>query len=177
MFKNGSSKFSVFENRYNKVFNYEINETLNQEKDKNFFYYTKNYNKTKDENYEIIRILDKNKNIVEYVSQNREPWKSEENSKRKNSPCQQVKFSGTGSRRKAVQLGSVGTTDITPFNITSSKTTVPYYLNKKLLDNEAAMVVTLEAGNYTARVYGKSGGTGIGRVGIDKIVDEWNVSQ
>jgi hypothetical protein len=69
-----------------------------------------------------------------------------------------------------------GTSDITPFNITSSKTTVPYYLNKKLLDNEAAMVVTLEAGNYTARVYGKNGGTGIGRVGIDKIVDEWNVT-
>ena len=84
MFKNGSSKFSVFENRYNKVFNYEINETLNQEKDKFFFNYTKNYNKTKDENYESIRILDENKNIVEYVSQNREPWKSEENSKRKN---------------------------------------------------------------------------------------------
>ena len=70
-----------------------------------------------------------------------------------------------------------GTSDITPFNITSSKTTVPYYLNKKLLDNEAAMVVNLETGNYTARVYGKNGGTGIGRVGIDKIVDEWNVSQ
>ena len=69
-----------------------------------------------------------------------------------------------------------GTSDITPFNISSSKTTVPYYLNKKLLDNEAAMVVMLEAGNYTARVYGKNGGTGIGRVGIDKIVDEWNVS-
>ena len=84
MFKNGSSKFSVFENRYNKVFNYEVNETLNREKDKNFFNYTKNYNKTKDENYECIRILDKNKNIVEYVSQNREPWKSEENSEKKN---------------------------------------------------------------------------------------------
>jgi hypothetical protein len=69
-----------------------------------------------------------------------------------------------------------GTSDITPFNITSQKSTVPYYLNKKLLDNEAAAVLTLETGNYTARVYGKNGGTGIGRVGIDKIVDEWDVS-
>jgi hypothetical protein len=71
----------------------------------------------------------------------------------------------------------IGTSDITPFNITSQKSTVPYYLNNKLLDNEAAVVITLESGNYTARVYGKNGGTGIGRVGIDKIVDEWNVSE
>ena len=84
MFKNGSSKFSVFENKYNKVFNYEINETINQEKNKNFFNYTKNYNKTKDVNYESIRILDENKNIVEYVSQNKEPWKSEEINEEKN---------------------------------------------------------------------------------------------
>ena len=70
-----------------------------------------------------------------------------------------------------------GTSDITPFNITSQKSTVPYYLNKKLLDNEAAVVITLESGNYTARVYGKNGGTGIGRVGIDKIVDEWDVTE
>lgn len=84
MFKNGSSKFSVFENRYNKVFNYEVNETLNQEKDKNFFNYTKNYNKTKDESYEIIRILDNDKNIIEYISQNNQSWKSEEKSEEKN---------------------------------------------------------------------------------------------
>jgi hypothetical protein len=70
-----------------------------------------------------------------------------------------------------------GTTDIAPFDIISQKSTVPYYLNKKLLDNEAAAVLTLDSGNYTARVYGKNGGTGIGRVGIDKIVDEWNVSE
>lgn len=84
MFKNGSSKFSVFENRYNKVFNYEVNETLNQEKNKNFFNYTKNYNKTKDASYEIIRILDNDKNIIEYISRNKHSWKSEEKSEGKN---------------------------------------------------------------------------------------------
>jgi hypothetical protein len=84
MFKNGSSKFSVFENRYNKVFNYEVNETLNQEKNKKYFNYTKNYNKTKDESYEIIRILDNDKNIIEYISQNNQSWKSEEKSEERN---------------------------------------------------------------------------------------------
>jgi hypothetical protein len=70
-----------------------------------------------------------------------------------------------------------GVTDITPFNITSQKTTIPYYLNNMLQDNEAALTLTLEPGDYTARVYGKNGGKGIGRVGIDKIVDEWNIPE
>jgi hypothetical protein len=65
-----------------------------------------------------------------------------------------------------------GSSDITPFNILSQKSTVPYYLNKKLIDNETAVVITLESGNYTERVFGKSGDTRIGCFSIDKIVDE-----
>ena len=45
MFRKGSTKFSIFENRYNKVFNYEINETLNNNEFENFFSFNKNYNK------------------------------------------------------------------------------------------------------------------------------------
>jgi hypothetical protein len=78
MFRKGSTKFSVFENRYNKVFNYEVNETLNKNEFENFFSFNKNYNKKNNETYETIKVLDENRNIIQYVSQNKESWKSEE---------------------------------------------------------------------------------------------------
>lgn len=84
MFKNGSSRFSFFDNKYNSVFNYQLNETLNEKNNYNFFCYTKNFNKNKNETYESIKITDDKKNIIEYVSQNKEPWKSEEETQSRN---------------------------------------------------------------------------------------------
>lgn len=40
-----------------------------------------------------------------------------------------------------------------------------------LVAKESCIVITLEPGDYTARVYGKGGGTGIGRVGINKVIE------
>ena len=84
MFKNGTSNFSFFENRYNKVFNCQVNETLNDKKNVNFFSYTKNFNKTKNETYECVRVVGNNKNIIEYSSKDKESWKSQESNNGKN---------------------------------------------------------------------------------------------
>lgn len=54
--------------------------------------------------------------------------------------------------------------------VNTPKSSVPTYLNA-LLAKEAAIVKTLPPGDYTARVYGVGGVTGIGRVGIDKVVE------
>ena len=47
---------------------------------------------------------------------------------------------------------------------------IPAYLNT-LIAKESALVITLPAGNYTARVSGVGGVTGVGRVGIDKVIE------
>lgn len=46
---------------------------------------------------------------------------------------------------------------------------IPEYLNT-LIAKESALV-TLLAGNYTAQVSGVGGVTGVGRVGIDKVIE------
>ena len=56
----------------------KVNETLNNNKLKTFFSFNRNYNKTNNETYETIKVLDENRNIIQYVSQNKESWKSEE---------------------------------------------------------------------------------------------------
>jgi hypothetical protein len=55
-------------------------------------------------------------------------------------------------------------------SVTTPKSSVPTYLNT-LLTKEAAIIKTLPPGDYTARVYGVGGVTGIGRVGIDKVIE------
>ena len=47
---------------------------------------------------------------------------------------------------------------------------IPAYLNT-LIAKESALVITLPAGNYTARVSGVGGTSGVGRVGIDKVIE------
>jgi len=47
---------------------------------------------------------------------------------------------------------------------------IPAYLNT-LIAKESALVITLPAGNYTARVSGVGGVAGVGRVGIDKVIE------
>ncbi len=54
--------------------------------------------------------------------------------------------------------------------VSTPKSNVPTYLNN-LLAKEAAIVITLPPGNYTARVYGVGGVSGIGRVGVDKVIE------
>jgi len=55
-------------------------------------------------------------------------------------------------------------------SVTTPKSSIPTYLNA-LLTKEAAIIKTLPPGDYTARVYGVGGVTGIGRVGIDKVIE------
>lgn len=50
------------------------------------------------------------------------------------------------------------------------KPSIPSGFNA-LLAKEACLVVTLEPGNYVARVFGKNGATGIGRVGVNIILE------
>ena len=52
----------------------------------------------------------------------------------------------------------------------NTSASVPSYLNA-LLDKESAIVITLPAGDYSAKVSGVNGATGIGRVGIDKVIE------
>ena len=47
---------------------------------------------------------------------------------------------------------------------------IPDYLNS-LIEKEAAIVITLPEGDYSAKVSGVGGATGIGRVGIDKVIE------
>ena len=47
---------------------------------------------------------------------------------------------------------------------------VPSYLST-LIQKESAIVVTLPEGDYTAKVSGVGGVSGIGRVGIDKVIE------
>ena len=52
----------------------------------------------------------------------------------------------------------------------NSSADIPDYLNT-LISKESAIVITLPTGNYTARVSGVGGVDGIGRVGIDKVIE------
>ena len=52
----------------------------------------------------------------------------------------------------------------------NTASSIPTYLDT-LIAKESAIVITLPNGNYTARVSGVGGVTGIGRVGIDKVVE------
>ena len=52
----------------------------------------------------------------------------------------------------------------------NSSAEIPDYLNT-LISKESAIVITLPTGNYTARVSGVGGVDGIGRVGIDKVIE------
>ena len=47
---------------------------------------------------------------------------------------------------------------------------IPTYLNT-LITKESAIVITLPEGDYTARVSGVGGTSGVGRVGIDKVIE------
>jgi hypothetical protein len=47
---------------------------------------------------------------------------------------------------------------------------IPDYLNT-LITKESAIVITLPEGDYSAKVSGVGGATGIGRVGIDKVIE------
>ena len=51
-----------------------------------------------------------------------------------------------------------------------SSSEIPDYLNT-LISKESAIVITLPTGNYTAKVSGVGGVDGIGRVGIDKVIE------
>ncbi|MDC0157414.1 hypothetical protein OAK38_06615 [Verrucomicrobia bacterium] len=53
---------------------------------------------------------------------------------------------------------------------TAKASSIPTYLNN-LITKEAAIIMTLPPGDYTARVYGVNGAVGIGRVGIDKVIE------
>lgn len=55
-------------------------------------------------------------------------------------------------------------------SVTTTKSDIPIYLNA-LLTKESAIIKTLPPGDYTARVYGVGGVSGIGRVGIDKVIE------
>jgi hypothetical protein len=52
----------------------------------------------------------------------------------------------------------------------NSSANVPSYLST-LIQKESAIVVTLPEGDYTAKVSGVGGVSGIGRVGIDKVIE------
>jgi hypothetical protein len=52
----------------------------------------------------------------------------------------------------------------------NSSANVPTYLST-LIQKESAIVVTLPEGDYTAKVSGVGGVSGIGRVGIDKVIE------
>jgi len=52
----------------------------------------------------------------------------------------------------------------------NSSSEIPDYLNT-LISKESAIVITLPTGNYTAKVSGVGGVDGIGRVGIDKVIE------
>jgi hypothetical protein len=52
----------------------------------------------------------------------------------------------------------------------NSSANVPSYLSS-LIQKESAIVVTLPEGDYTAKVSGVGGVSGIGRVGIDKVIE------
>jgi hypothetical protein len=52
----------------------------------------------------------------------------------------------------------------------NTASSIPTYLDT-LIAKESAIVITLPNGNYTAKVSGVGGVTGIGRVGIDKVVE------
>ena len=54
--------------------------------------------------------------------------------------------------------------------VSTAKPSIPASLDS-LIAKESCIVITLEPGDYTARVYGKGGGTGIGRVGINKVIE------
>jgi hypothetical protein len=52
----------------------------------------------------------------------------------------------------------------------NSSANVPSYLST-LIQKESAIVITLPEGDYTAKVSGVGGVSGIGRVGIDKVIE------
>jgi len=63
-----------------------------------------------------------------------------------------------------------GTSTESGESVTTPKSSIPTYLNT-LLAKESAIIKTLPPGDYTARVYGVGGVSGIGRVGIDKVIE------